>query len=495
MVSGQQLVRNSAWSVFAFILNIAVGIALTLVIPHILGKDQYGLYSYYLRCVTWITSISILFVPRVIARYITEFSSNGQKKIAYRVYKKGECLQFIFSTFVTVVSILFLSVYSYDDPDYNLSIFMVVVAGFLSSLYPVRRSLLEAELQFRMISRQVAVGLLLRLLGVLLLILAGSSRALWLMVVLVAEQVLLVIYSGLSVRKVLKTYKACQESSLSELPHLRTRIKEYGLNMGVAGVFSLVLWGTIEVFFIRILCEPGIVLSELSYYCLAVSMVSMTGKTMTALAGPLLAAFTSLYSQNQWDKMIRWYQKITMVYVMVCGAGCLWLYMASDLIFTLLPVDMLPAIVPFRILLIPTFFLAMALAAGPLLQAAESHIFYKWSSVIACVVNLLLDIYLIPRYGATGAALVNCLVQSLLCLLSLAYIHKFKNIIFPINSFLKLAGCLVFVYLSNVCLSGCGYALSGLLLLLPVYLLLLVLLKLVKVRTDCGWKNMIVVNV
>jgi O-antigen/teichoic acid export membrane protein len=89
-------------------------------------------------------------------------------------------------------------------------------------------------------------------------------------------------------------------------------------------------------------------------------------------------------------------------------------------------------------------FIAMSISLiyGTLLTAGGNLKFLNRISLVGVLANIGVNLYLIPIYGATGAALATIITQSLTALAQLIYAHQFLKLIFPMKTILHT---LVFV--------------------------------------------------
>ena len=480
MVTTRQLIANSIWSSVSFVIHFGIGMLLTFVLPHLLGKEEYGRYGYYFRIFAWTSSLSILFVPPAILRYGSELRGIGGvycNKLLFKGYK----YQLFISIFVTLCTLIYLCLFKFNDKNYLIASIIILACGFTSSFAIVGRSFLEANQKFRLISRLTLWSAIFKLLTLVVLFIVGSKEASWFLTILLVENFVLLLLTFIVIKSEVSYSSSVIVQPAEWLRDFTARIKDYSLTTGVSGLFSLVTWGYIEVVLIKLLYTKKDVLSELSYYCLAVSITTLMVRVVSNVNKPLLTFFVHHKVSGREDILEKGFMKSLLVFTMTGGAGCVFLYMFSNELFLyVFPVEMMKAREPFVIMLIPSMLLCMCLALGPLQQACELHKMLLWVNVISAILNLVLDVFLIPKYGAVGAAMVNCIIQSLSVLFSVAYQHFVEKTKLPFVSFAKLAVIFVIlVIMTNIMKQHVHFilVLIGALLLYPALLFFLRLLS------------------
>ena len=94
-------------------------------------------------------------------------------------------------------------------------------------------------------------------------------------------------------------------------------------------------------------------------------------------------------------------------------------------------------------------FIAMSISLiyGTLLTAGGNLMFLNQISFVGVLANIGVNFYLIPIYGAEGAALATILTQSLTALVQMIYAHQFLKIKFPIKTILHLIAFIAWMFL------------------------------------------------
>lgn len=109
----------------------------------------------------------------------------------------------------------------------------------------------------------------------------------------------------------------------------------------------------------------------------------------------------------------------------------------SDLFLSLIYDDYLQAINPFKWLILSFIAICMNFIFGTLLTASGNLTILNWISFLGIVLNVALNIFLIPKYGALGAAITTFFTQFFTAILQCIYAIKMFEIPISLKQILK----------------------------------------------------------
>lgn len=91
--------------------------------------------------------------------------------------------------------------------------------------------------------------------------------------------------------------------------------------------------------------------------------------------------------------------------------------------------NFLSATTSLRFLLIGSFFYSMAFILSCILLMAEKTKFLLYDMMFVCILNILLDIVLVPPYGIAGAAFATMICNFVLCMIYFVQVWNYNSII------------------------------------------------------------------
>ncbi|MEO8377586.1 MAG: polysaccharide biosynthesis C-terminal domain-containing protein [Candidatus Sumerlaeota bacterium] len=435
------VLRNSALLGIVFVFNLFAGLITSSLLTRLLGRDLYGIYGNYFRLYSWLATISAFILPPVVVRYVAELIGAGRVGRTWRLLKVSLYLQAL--NILVVFAGYF--VFAYLTKQFGDAGAMMLAAIFIAAIGQCFGQLWESFLRgfqdFRAPALANFAGAVVRLIGYSLLFFAAIASVNGTMWVFASGNI---IYMAVLIVAVVVLHRARPDTGSDPVPEtgLRKRIIEYAGMMGIGGLLSMVVWYNIETFMIAEWWKgkPGRE-AELAFYTLAITLSALPVRIGKMMSQALLPAFSELYGSGEMDRLRRGFHQATVLSTIVGAFLCaLGVSCAVPFIRLLYPDEMLGAVVPFQLMLIPVLFMSINHAGSAALSALEWQRFYLVTTIILVPINLALDWWLVPRYGATGGSIVNAIMQSAAVLTGLYYICVMRKIGFPIR---KTAGSMV----------------------------------------------------
>ncbi len=163
---------------------------------------------------------------------------------------------------------------------------------------------------------------------------------------------------------------------------------------------------------------------DVGYY----SVATRLGESLTMISGALLVSFFPLFSKTcktdraefnlLTSKAFRWI--FLLGFPIVIGGGIA----AKDLILLFFGREYLPSVVTFAILLGYTFFCFVGSLLANLLIACGRQIADMWISFFLVILNIGLNLFLIPLYNYNGAAVATVITETIGVLIYFSYALK-----------------------------------------------------------------------
>lgn len=399
----QRIAANSLWSAFDFAFGIAGGIISSILIARRFGPEILGYYAYIVTLAGIAGSLARFGLPVATRKYVAEFSARGEYGLVRALLGRMFRWQGIFA--LTAVAIAGVVALSFLRADYH-----VVAAVALSSMLP---AMMLGIVSAANMAVEDYAGNVLASLAATIVYLAGVTVTLvmhlgilWLAVsLLVSRSVDFIIRHWVYRRSFHPKFAAAPEVSLPG--EVGARIRRFCLQTTFLQALSLVVWDRSEMFFLERFCE----MSQAGYYSVTFTMAQQSylmSQTFLSAAGSSLMRRTAVDQEGA----RRMTQTMLVYAAMMALPMNLGLAAVADpLITALYGQRYLPAIPVLYIAAVFGSARALMAPAEQLLTAFERQDRLLRTLGLATVVNILLALSLIPRWGAQGAALCNGLSQ------------------------------------------------------------------------------------
>lgn len=407
MVLINRATRNGVWNVLSNAATTFINILTSIVIVRATGPHDYGELSYFAWLGGTLSLLGILSFPPALTRFVAELRGRNQPK-------QAEALVHWVTLRLTILNLLIglgliITALLYEAPVrfylLALSIAPVMnVLGRMSASALWGREAYEltsiASVLAALVQISIAVATFFFDWGVLGYLFALLSNNLVWSVILISQTL---------IRPRNRSQLPLGSSASEPIhPQVLRGYLAFTLPTTLFTLIDAVVWQRSEVFFLQHLS----VVQEIGYYSLAFTIFAMLMGMGLALINGYFPAISHDFGANNWTKIrekIRQGLLLALIYATPLTLGAL--ATLNGLIGLLYGSKMLPAVPVAHILFVG---LIPAVVMG-VLGLTISAVNRPWVSIPlglgTAILNIALDILLIPKFGAIGAALANVTAQ------------------------------------------------------------------------------------
>lgn len=405
-----QPVRNNTKTVgrnFVFMgLEVAISLVVTLTttiyIARAIGPTQLGYFNLVLWLVNIAASVGSLGIPLTTFKYIAEFLGAGKKDLARAVFFYSLRAQTLISSGLTVVSMI--AVFTRVEPEYRLCSALLVLSMVPNMITFVPSQANTAAENSKLNTRGALAGAIVYVVTVILSILVGWNLVGIAAGVLLSRVVELVV-------KITPALKSMESVPRVQLPaDVRKRMFTFSSLSSGLMIVQIIVWDRSDIIFLKLLQSD---IRQLAFFSVCFSLADRLVLPVQAFANALSATQMAEYGRDK-ARLFR-ITSLAFVYMLMgvlpimVGVACI----ASPFIRVVYGAQYLPAIPVFAIIALMSIPKAVLTPAQTLLYSTEDVGFVLKSGLAAGVLNILLDVILIPKYGAIGAAYANGITQTL----------------------------------------------------------------------------------
>lgn len=400
------IATNSAWLTFEFILNTIGGLAASIAIAHALGPVKVGYYSYLLWAVSSAAVAAKLGIPSAARKYAAEYLGAGQTGIALaildRAWKAQRAIALLLGFTGLAVVFFFIGA---EHQTYAVLAALCLAPTLLMEIPTAGAAAVQ---QYRVTVVPSLVASALNLVGVALSLifrwdLIGLSASLLIARVLdlaLRRYSLSRVTAGLS--------RSCAGSVPDTIDgQLKGRMRRFCVSAAAVELLNLVVWDRSEIFFLGRYCD----IREVAFYSIpfnVINQVLLITRSFTSSASAHLMTKIGSDPQGAKDLTTALLRYLAMMaFPLLLGLAAL----SQPLVRVVYGSAFRPAA---RILAILAVFsiVRAALTLVLLLFSAFDIQGLAVKAMTACaVLNLLLDLLLIPKLGALGAAVASAIAQ------------------------------------------------------------------------------------
>jgi O-antigen/teichoic acid export membrane protein len=373
----------------------------TVFIARAIGPTRLGYFS----LVMWLTNITCsvgsLGIPLTTLKYLGEFLGGGQKELARAVFFYNLRAQIAIASALTALSMI--AAFILVDPHYRACSALLVLSMLPNMVTFVPSQANTAAENSAVNTKGAFVAAIVYTLAVALSLLLGWD------LVGIAAGVLLYRTAELVV-KIVPVLKSLAGVGRVPLPaEIRKRMFAFsGLSTGLM-LLQIVVWDRSDIIFLKLL-QPDI--RQLAFFSVCFSVSDKLIRMPQSFANALSATQMAEYGRDKMNLYKITSQAFRYVLMgalpILIGIACV----AGPFVRVMYGAQYLPAIPVLIVVILFSIPKAVLTPAQTLLYSVEDLGFIlKWGCA-AGLIDIALDVALIPSHGAIGAAFANGIAQT-----------------------------------------------------------------------------------
>ena len=419
-------IRNLLVSILTFISSI--------VYARVLGPDLYGQYTYITWLVTTVAVVIAFGIPGTITKFMPDYYYNNNYQESYKFYKVTNSVSISWGLFVIIVMgltspywVKFTSLTTYNGN--NLLLWAASIAILPTLLNSIGTSYIQSIRAFNYYAK-VNVFSQFLLIGVSIIIVYTTKSILWMTItIIIANFIQYFAYHYYMKKNILTNYIKTKKIELKD----KTRIIKYSSSMYINIIWQQVVWTRSEFFFLGLYSGS----KDIAIYSLAFSLNSIINTVFAPIMNVLVNNFSELVSKKE-EKMLNFLIFYATKYfnLFLVPIFFIALFFYEPILKFVYSDTYAGVTVIFPMLFFGTLLSVIMSVGNSIPFYYEKQGFIILMGIVVGVLNITLDILLIPEYGYVGAAVANTVSQIVFTLIAFIYNIKSFKVNYPIRFFL-----------------------------------------------------------
>ena len=393
------IAKNSFWYGLELAFGIVTAFATSIPLARVIGPERLGYFSY----VFWLTNLSgtlgSLGMAGATQKYMAEHLNRGNGGTARAIFFATLRLQGAVTIAVTAggLGLVFLA----SDPAHRSISFWLVLSLLPAMMVTIPAQANAAAENMRANATASLAGYAVNIIAVVLSLTLGWGLL----------GVAVGVFAYRCVDSSIKTWSALQwiiKLPREALPHaVRKKLVSFSSYNLALLLLNMIVWDRSDVIFLKALSSD---MAQITFYTVAFNLTEKIQALPNAVGVAIGASIKAQFGRDasrlpQITSVATWYFFLFGLPLMAGMA-----VLSTSVIPMLYGQRYLPAI---PVLAVAALFAIPRcyMPAWDLLQAVENQRFLTLWMVVCAVVNVTLDIWLIPQHGALGAAFANGLAQ------------------------------------------------------------------------------------
>lgn len=386
-------------------MTIGAALVVSVLLARTLHTDGFGVYALTMTVVTFALLLARLGISSTVRRYVAEL--DGRKDLGTAAIVLGRALRLgIASGLLATVALAILATplaMFFQRAELRTDLLIGAAMLLPTVIVGILRALITGLQRYRTLVRLNLLTSPLWVAGCAVAVWRGGGVPAVLLVSLAVEIVNLLALGAVGLRAVGIKWR-------TPLPReLGSRVQRYNVALAALIVLNAVVWERSEILFLGRFHAAA----QVSFYAVP---FALTERVVDLLPGAILGVLLPGLSYAQGSDPRRFsavlssaLRYLAMLTLPICLFG---IPLAPAVIRVLYGAQFDGAVVVLQILLVSVVFGVLGQASRSAWLGLERQGFLLKTGAVATVASIALDLALIPRWGAVGAAVANTIVQA-----------------------------------------------------------------------------------
>lgn len=394
MLSGQ-VAKNAGWLIGGKLGQMLINLLVGLLTARYLGPSNYGLISYATAYVAFFTTLSDLGINGVLVKEMIDHPGEEGEILGSSILMR------VFSSILSAISIVaIVSVVDRDEPT-TILIVALCAFGIVFRLFEVFNYWFQAQLRSKVTALVSLVAYAITAIYKVILLVIGAD-VVWFALATSVDYICIAVF-------LYGCYRKCGGAKLKVVWSTCKRILSKSCYFILPGLMVAVYGQTDKLMLKQMISDE-----EIGFYATATAICGMWCFVLSAIIDSLYPSIMQSHSMGDeagFERKNKLLYAIVFYVSMAVSIG--FVLLAKPVIWILYGEAYLPAVNPLRIITWYTAFSYLGVARNAWIVAKERQKYLIWIYLSAAVANVLLNLALIPLWGASGAALASLAAQIL----------------------------------------------------------------------------------
>lgn len=391
-VLGSKEIKNAGWIIGGRIAQMVLSFFIGILTARYLGPGNYGIINYGQAYATFFTAFCTLGINAVIIKDFVDHPEEEGEAIGTTLL-----LRAVSSILSAIMIVCIVSILDSNERE-------TIIVASLSSLSLVFQifDTFNYWFQSRYQSKVTSIATLIAYIIVSaykICLLITKKSVIWFAFSNALDYIAVAILLAISYKK----YKGPKLSfSLDKAKALLGKSYHYILSSMMVAIY-----GQTD----KLMLKQMLNSTEVGYYSTAVALCMIWVFVLQAIIDSMFPTILNLYDKDKNAFIRKNKQLYAIVFYMSISISLLFVLFGGLAIRLLYGADYMPAVAPLRIVTWYTAFSYLGVARNAWVVCNNRQNYLKYIYLGAAVINVLLNLLFIPRFGASGAAVASLITQ------------------------------------------------------------------------------------
>lgn len=381
-----KVARNASWLMVGRVIQMVLSLVVGLMVARYLGPDSYGLLNYAGGYVTFFASLCNLGINSILVKEFIDHPDLQGETIGTTLVLRA------FSSALSVAVIFGVSLFVDSEEPITIAVVFLCSLSVLFQIFETFNYWFQSRLE----SRATAVATLFAYLVTILyrvVLLVLHAGVVWFALASVFDYGVLAVLLVCFYRRHGGAALSC---SFRRGKALLAKSYHFILPSLMVSVY-----GFCDKFMLKQMMDSG----EVGCYAAAQVICNMWCFVLSALIDSLYPSIMEAHKEGDEAAYLRLNRRLyCMVFYVSIVVSLAISVFSAPIVGVLYGEGYAGAVVPLSIITWYTAFSYLGVARNAWVVSEEKQSYLKWMYIVSAVLNVLLNLWLIPAFGATGAA-------------------------------------------------------------------------------------------
>lgn len=386
------VLKNASWLMLGKIMQMLLSLVVGVLTARYLGPQNYGLINYGASYVALFSSLCTLGINSVIVKeFVDNPKQQGEAIGTTLVLRAVASLLSI----VTIMAIVFVA-----DGDEWTTIIVVAICSLslFFHIFEVFNYWFQSQYKSKVTAIVTFVAYaVVSIYKIVLLI--NDSDIYWFAFATSLDYICVALLLYLTFRK----------NKGPQLSFSKTKAKELlskSYHYILAGMM-VSIYGQTDKFMLKQMLDE----SAVGYYAISTAICGMWTFVLAAIIDAMIPRIAELHKNNKEEYLKKNRQLYTIIFYVSVFVSLLFLVFGKLIIKILYGDSYLPAIAPLKVITWYTAFSYLGTARNIWIVCENKQKYLKYIYVGAAIMNVVMNLVFIPKWGTTGAAMASLITQ------------------------------------------------------------------------------------
>lgn len=388
-----RIVKNASWLVAGRVIQLIISFFVGILTTKYLGPENFGLVNYASAYTAFFLSFCTLGINSVLVKELVD-DPEGEG----RVLGTTLLLRAVSSILSAVLIVIIVGFVNADEPT-TIAVTALTSISLVFNIFDSFKYWFQAKLNSKVVAIVTLVAYIATSAYRIVLLASGASVE-WFAFATSVDYIVIALL-------LLICYFACGGRRLSFSLEYGRRLLSKSYHFILPGLM-VAIYGYTD----KVMLKNHIGDAEVGYYSNALLLCSMWTFVLSAIIDSVYPSIMEAHKNGNTESYEKNNRRLYAIVFYVSVAASLFFTFAGEFVITLLyGEEFAPAAAPLRIATWYTAFSYLGVARGAWLVCEDKQKYVKYIYLFSALANVGLNVLLIPRFGAVGAAAASLVTQ------------------------------------------------------------------------------------